>query len=107
MQKTLSIILLTLAMGCIAEESNTQITPETKIDGSTKESTNVSLKGMLSALPNKQRCLLQASVMRIRIGDPALLEANKFGETVNGLTASQVMALSEQYPAKVTALCKD
>ncbi len=102
MKKTLLMILAMAITACATTHS-----PPPTIDGSSKESTEASLQQMMASLSNKEHCLLQAAVIRIRLGNPILNAGNKFGEALNGLTSKQIMMLSEQYPPKVIPLCKD
>jgi hypothetical protein len=78
-----------------------------KIDGTTEESTDRSLKEMMNSLSNRNKCLLLAAVMRIQMGDPELNKENNLGVKLNNMTSEQVITLSHEYPEKIVSLCRD
>jgi len=94
-------------LGCTSTGSSTRSEGAMKVDGATKESTDRSLKEMMNSLPNRNRCLLQAAVMRIQMGDPELNKENNLGLKLKNMTSEQVVTLSQEYPEKIVALCRD
>lgn len=102
-------VMLTLA-GCATEQRVTL-----RVDGSSQEATNSSLKQMAESLSAQDRCRLQAAILRIQIGDASTWKAGNaeqkeksdpLGTMLNGMSFQQVIDLSQRYPDKAGTPCK-
>lgn len=86
-----------------------------RVDGSSQETTNSSLKQMAESLSAQDRCRLQAAILRIQIGDASTWKAGNteskekpdpLGTMLNGMSFQQVLDLSQRYPDKAGNPCK-
>lgn|SRR5512139_705212 len=100
-------IMIVLA-GCATEKR------VMRVDGSSQEATNSSLKQMSESLSAYDRCRLQAAVLRIQIGDTSSWTAGSnaqksssdpLGTMLNGMNFQQIIDLSERYPDKAGSTC--
>jgi hypothetical protein len=102
------IISASIALGgCATGGPSTQ-----RIDGSTQENTNKSLKQMSASLSSYDLCRLKAAILRIQIGDTSSWKAGNaednsdpLGAMINGMTFPQIIDLSLRYPDKVGSSC--
>jgi hypothetical protein len=106
------IILATILGGCASNSVNEGVK---RIDGSSRTATSNSLKQMSGALPNYERCLLQAAILRIQLGDADSAKAvngnqnentDPLGTMINGMTYQQILDLSQRYPDTAGHSCK-
>jgi hypothetical protein len=106
------IILATILGGCASNSVNEDVK---RIDGSSRTATSNSLKQMSGSLPNYERCLLQAAILRIQLGDAdsaRVVNGNQnentdpLGTMINGMTFQQILDLSQRYPDKAGHSCK-
>lgn len=108
----LFIAVILSISGCASRGGNSDVM---RIDGSSQTSTNQSLQKMAEAQPNYERCLLQAAILRIQLGDASMWKAgnaeqnekaNPLGLLINGMTYPQIIELSQRYPDKAGNSCK-
>ena len=104
------VVFVTVLGGCASGTGGVM-----RIDGSSKTATSNSLKQMSESLPNYDRCLLQAAILRIQLGDAG---SSKVGNTnqnentdplgfmIRGMTFQQILELSQRYPDKAGNSCK-
>lgn len=106
----LSSVILVLSACATGPQS------KVRIDGTSDASTTASLKAMYADLGNRDICLLQTAIVRIQIGDQAQQEAatgddnakaTPLGPKINGMTYDEIISLSQKYPDKVQAMCRD
>lgn len=104
------IILLTAFGGCASSGGVTVM----RIDGSSQQATSNSLKLMSESLSSHERCLLQAAILRIQLGDASMWkagnaehneQANPLGSLISGMTFKQIIELSQRYPDKAGNSC--
>ena len=85
-----------------------------RVDGSSQESTNASLKLMSESLSVQDRCRLQAAILRIQIGDASAWKAGNteakeksdpLGTMLDKMSFQQIIELSQQYPDKAGSTC--
>lgn len=86
-----------------------------RIDGSSQENTNKSLKQMSETLTPYDLCRLKAAILRIQLGDTSSWKAGNnnqqensdpLGSIINGMTFPQIIDLSQRYPDKVGSSCQ-
>lgn len=86
-----------------------------RIDGSSQEKTNNSLKQMSESLSPYDLCRLKAAILRIQIGDTSSWNASNkaqqdnsdpLGAIINGMTFTQIIDHSQRYPDKVGSSCR-
>lgn len=86
-----------------------------RIDGSSQEKTNKSLKQMSESLSPYDLCRLKAAILRIQIGDTSSWKASNndqqdnsdpLGAIINGMSFTQIIDLSQRYPDKVGSSCQ-
>lgn len=96
-------VMIVLA-GCATEQRITM-----RVDGSSLESTNTSLRQMSESLSAQDRCKLQAAILRIQLGDAGTWKAGSaeqkaqsdpLGTMLNGMSFQQIVDLSQRYPDK-------
>lgn len=101
-------VMIALA-GCATEQRISM-----RVDGSSQETTNTSLKQMSESLPPQDRCRLQAAILRIQIGDASAWKAGNsesqektdpLGTMLNGMSFQQIIDLSRRYPDKAGSSC--
>lgn len=104
-----AIILSTFTGGCVSTGA------VRRIDGSSQETTNKSLQQLSDSLPSHDRCLLQAAILRIQLGDSDTWKAgdterkektNPLGSMIDGMTFQNILDLSQRYPDKAGNPCK-
>lgn len=107
------VALLSISLvlgGCTAMGTRTM-----RIDGSSQESTNKSLKLMSESLSTYDLCRLKAAILRIQLGDTSSWKAGNnnqqdnsdpLGSIINGMTFPQIVDLSQHYPDKVGSSCR-
>lgn len=86
--------MFALVSGCAAPDA----TPVRVVDGSSENSTVESMRLMTNNLAETDHCNLQIAFARIRLGDATLSSYSNLGKKLNGMTAQQVIAFSQQYP---------
>jgi hypothetical protein len=95
MRTTIQALIISIALsGCAAPGGE----PSRTVDGTSQDSTVESLRLMMNNSPPLDHCNLHIAVARIRLGDATLNAGNNLGQKLNGMTAQQVIDLSQQYP---------
>jgi hypothetical protein len=106
------IVLLTMLGGCASTSVHKD---EKRIDGSSRTATSNSLKQLSESLPGYERCLLQAAILRIQLGDADTAKIvnaspnennDPLGAMINGMSYRQILDLSQRYPDKAGHSCK-
>jgi hypothetical protein len=104
-------LMLLLQLGCVA----TQTRSETRVDGSTQETTDASLKKIFKEHSNKERCFLHAAILQIQLGDKEEQIAatgdddalpTPLGTKIDGMNYEEILTFSKSYPTKVKPLCR-
>ncbi len=107
-----TIISLTTLGGCASSVVDGDVK---RIDGSSRTATSNSLQQMSESLPNYERCLLKAAILRIQLGDADSAKivnagqngnSDPLGAMINGMSYRQILDLSQRYPDKAGHSCK-
>ncbi|HEY1632932.1 MAG TPA: hypothetical protein VGF56_16560 [Rhizomicrobium sp.] len=107
--------LFVAAMAGLALLASVAQADESKVDGSTPETTSASLHAITGQHSNREICLLQAALINITVGENDKHDAAadksaptpSLGSIINGMTYDEVIDKSRDYPSKITALCRD